>query len=95
MRLDNNIILFLKHAFAEKIPGAKLYLFGSRADDTSLGGDIDVLVLSNQLIDKKIIRLIRIEFYKQFGWQKIDLVNFTFDDKSVFKQLVEPTAIEL
>lgn len=95
MRLDNKIRLFLKQAFAEKIPEAKLYLFGSRADDTSLGGDIDVLVLSNQLIDKKIIRSIRIDFYKQFGWQKIDLVNFTFDDKSVFKQLVEPTAIEL
>ena len=53
MRLDNKIIIFLKQAFAEKIPKAKLYLFGSRADDTSLGGDIDVLVLSNQLIDKK------------------------------------------
>jgi len=37
MRLDDNIKYFLKAAIEEKIPGAKLYLFGSRTNDDALG----------------------------------------------------------
>lgn len=94
MRLNDSIIDFLKSKFLEKIPDAKLYLFGSRTNDDALGGDIDVMILSNQLIDKRFIRTLRVEFFKKFGWQKIDLVNFTYSDSSAFKQLIESEAIE-
>ena len=95
MRLDNKIRIFLKQAFAEKIPGVKLYLFGSRTNDDALGGDIDVLILTDNPVDKKVFRTIRVEFYKLFGWQKVDLVNFTYNETSVFKELIQKTAIEL
>jgi predicted nucleotidyltransferase len=95
MRLDQKIITFLKDITSEKIPGAKLYLFGSRTDDSAKGGDIDLLILTNQPVEKKILRLIRVEFFQKFGWQKIDLVNFTFSDSSVFKELIQTNAIPL
>jgi predicted nucleotidyltransferase len=95
MRLDDKIKNYLKQAIGEKIPGARLYLFGSRTDDNALGGDIDILVMTQTPVEKKIFRAIRVEFFKKFGWQKIDLVNFTFDDTSVFKQLIQDQAIEL
>ncbi len=95
MRINNDILYFLKSAFLEKVPEAKIYLFGSRTHDNAQGGDIDVMIVSNSLIDKRLIRNIRVEFYKKFGWQKIDLVNFTFCDSSIFKKIIENEAIEL
>ncbi|MBB3187232.1 nucleotidyltransferase domain-containing protein [Microbacter margulisiae] len=95
MRLNNHIISFLKQIFGEKAPDARLFLFGSRTQDQALGGDIDLMILTSKPIDKKIFRDIRIAFYKQYGWQKIDFVNFTHNDASVFRQLIEPNAIEL
>jgi predicted nucleotidyltransferase len=95
MRIDDKTKYFLKQSIGEKIPGAKLYLFGSRTNDAALGGDIDVMILTNYLVDKKIFRTIRVDFYKEFGWQKLDLVNFTFSDTSIFRQLIQTNAIEL
>ena len=95
MRLDKNIIVFFKQRIVEVCPDATLYLFGSRTIDDAKGGDIDLLILTNNPIEKKVFRPIRIEFFKKFGWQKIDLVNFTYDDNSVFKQIIQTTAIQL
>lgn len=95
MRLDDKIRYYLKQEVAKQIPGAKVYLFGSRTNNNALGGDIDILILSDEPINKRLIRLIRVEFYKRFGWQKLDIVNFTYNDDSVFKQLIVPHAIEL
>ena len=95
MRLDDRVKYFLKQAVGKKIPGARLYLFGSRTNDDALGGDIDVMILTNNFVDKKIFRNIRVEFYKKFGWQKIDIVYFRYDDESAFRQLIQTNAIEL
>ena len=95
MRLDNQIITFLKQQILDTIPDAKLYLFGSRTNDDALGGDIDVMILTEKPVIKAIFRPIRVEFYKKFGWQKLDLVNYTYNDTSVFKELIQTTAIEL
>ena len=95
MRLDNSIINFIKQAIKADVPEAKIYLFGSRTNDDALGGDIDLMILSKNQIDKKLFRAIRVEFFKKFGWQKIDIVNFTFDDQTTFRQLIHTNAIEL
>jgi predicted nucleotidyltransferase len=95
MRLKPEIALFLKQIIGERIPGSKVYLFGSRADDTAKGGDIDLLIISNQPVDKHILRRIRIEFYKKFGWRKLDLVNFTNDNGSAFYNLIKSEAVPL
>lgn len=95
MRLDSKIVQFLKSEFAQKVPDATLYLFGSRIDDNAKGGDIDLMIISQNRIPGQTLRSIRTRFYQQFGWQKIDMVNFAQDENPTFRQLIEPTAILL
>jgi len=52
---------------------AELYLYGSRADDTARGGDIDLLVVSDKLEFRDILRL-RIQILDRIGWQQLDLI---------------------
>jgi predicted nucleotidyltransferase len=54
-------------------PFAKVYLFGSRADDGQKGGDIDLLIISDKIHLKEKIR-IRLALYDKLGEQKIDIV---------------------
>ena len=88
MRLKPEIKDFIKETSSKLFPGAEIYLFGSRLDDQGRGGDIDILILSDQKIDNKRLREFRIKFYKIFGWQKIDLVNLTKEDNSTFKKMI-------
>ena len=73
MRLSAKEIKVLKDTLKSMSDEAKIYLFGSRVDDAKKGGDIDLLVVSNKLT-KKDLRKLRIEFFKYFGEQKIDIV---------------------
>ena len=92
MRLKNEIRLFIKEFAFKLFSEADLFLFGSRLNNHETGGDIDILILSDTKIDQRLIRKFRVNFYKQFGWQKIDLVNFTKDEDSTFKELILSTA---
>ncbi|OGV84972.1 MAG: hypothetical protein A3J88_08370, partial [Melioribacter sp. RIFOXYB12_FULL_38_5] len=79
MRLKKEIIEFLKQKKNELFPeNTKIYLFGSRTKDSLKGGDIDILILSEKKLPNNLIRKLRTSFYKKFGWQKIDIVNFSF-----------------
>ncbi len=89
MRIKPEIKIFIKETASKLFPEAELYLFGSRVNDRGRGGDIDILILSERRIDNKLLREFRIKFYKIFGWQKIDLVNLTRDDKSTFRKLIQ------
>ncbi len=51
---------------------AQIYLYGSRTDDTARGGDIDLLVVSEQLDFCGILRL-RTAILDRIGWQQLDL----------------------
>ena len=95
MRLDTKIVQFLKSEFSQKVPDAALYLFGSRIDDNAKGVDIDLMIISQTRISPKTLRSIRTKFYQQFGWQKIDMVNFAQDENPTFRQLIQPSAILL
>jgi predicted nucleotidyltransferase len=95
MRLNPEIADFLKQLIQVKIPGSTIYLFGSRADDNERGGDIDLMILTEEPADKRILREIRIEFIKKYGWRKIDLVNFTYSNESPFRKLIELSRIQL
>ena len=54
-------------------PEAKIYLFGSRADDQKRGGDIDLLIISS-LITERDRRSLRLNIFDQIGEQKLDLL---------------------
>lgn len=95
MRLKPEIKAFIKESARELFPGADIYLFGSRVDDNARGGDIDILLLSDNKIEDDKLRKFRVWFYKKFGWQKIDLVNFTRKEESTFKKLITKQAQQL
>lgn len=73
MRLDKNEVNVLKTKIQSLSSDAQLYLFGSRTDDTKKGGDIELLIVDDN-ITKKDLRLLRIDFFKHFGEQKLDIV---------------------
>lgn len=77
-----------------KIP-YELRLYGSRAREGTLGGDIDLLILSSKPIEKKILRRINIEIQDRIGVQKIDIVTSTYDSKNSFVELVKEESIKI
>lgn len=95
MRLNPDIASYLKMLIQENIPESTIYLFGSRVDDNALGGDIDLMILTNEPADKRVFRKIRTEFIKKYGWRKIDLVNFTYTSRSSFRKLIQLSGIQL
>jgi predicted nucleotidyltransferase len=66
-------------------PQARIYLFGSRANDNARGGDIDLLIISNKIsfIDK--IKL-KVMIFKEIEEQKIDML-IAHDTKKPFVKL--------
>lgn len=73
MRITDRQHQDIKEVILQRDPDAQIYLFGSRADDHSRGGDIDLLVLS-EIITERDRRVLRIELFERLGEQKLDLV---------------------
>lgn len=94
MRLTQQEIEVLKNKLKQLCKDSKLYLFGSRVDDNKRGGDIDLLIISKELT-KKDLREIRIEFFKHFGEQKIDIVLDNGELNNPFTKHIFKKAIEL
>lgn len=73
----------------------EIRLYGSRAREGTTGGDIDILILSENIIPKSIIRRIKIHIKDKIGYQQIDIVNSTFEKKDSFVQIIEGQSIKL
>ncbi len=86
MRLSDHEIKAIKESVAHFDPGALIYLFGSRADDSKRGGDIDLLILSETLTSKEK-RMIKLDLYNKIGEQKIDIVISKTGVESPFVKL--------
>jgi len=71
-------------------PDAKVWLFGSRADDNKKGGDIDIAIFS-EIIDKDVMLKIQVRryIYNRIGEQKIDIVTTDSGKEAVFRLAVE------
>ncbi len=95
MRLKPEVKTYLIKQAQLLFDGCELYLFGSRVDNHAKGGDIDLLLLSEEKIPMDKIRKFRTGFFQKFGWQKLDLLNYTFKDTSVFKKIALEKAIQL
>ena len=61
---------------------ARVFLFGSRADDTKRGGDIDLLVETPSRVEDVVRKKLRIigAIQRRIGEQKIDLI-ITYDSE--------------
>jgi predicted nucleotidyltransferase len=82
---QNSIVTNFRNYF----PNSKLYLFGSRIDDTKKGGDIDLYIetTSNEYDYLKVLEL-NSKIQDEIGWQKIDIVVNKIDkkqDKLIYK----------
>jgi len=75
-------------------PNAKIWLFGSRTDDSKKGGDIDIGVLSKEIDLMKKCRIIR-NICSKIGEQKIDLAVSKNGDTAFFKYAVMEEGIAL
>jgi predicted nucleotidyltransferase len=75
MRLDQTQKKALKIALQNLKTGDEVFLFGSRVDDAKRGGDIDLLIFSQQPsfeLSRKIIR----DFFKHCE-EKLDVLIIT------------------
>jgi predicted nucleotidyltransferase len=68
---------------------AKVWLFGSRADDGKKGGDIDIAILSEK-ISKDVMQEIKVRRFicDRIGEQKIDIVTTTNGKEAIFRLAV-------
>lgn len=53
---------------------AEIFLYGSRTDDSARGGDIDLLVVSDKMDLRDVLRA-RAQILDRIGWQQLDLVT--------------------
>lgn len=79
-------------------PQARVWLFGSRVDDTKRGGDIDLLIKPDQAIEDSLLKR-KIRFLGQLeralGEQKIDVVIEHAHDPRPMVEIARQTGIEL
>ena len=77
MRLDNIVLNKIKEAIYDSFGEVKIYLFGSRVDDTKKGGDIYIAIdtnLASKKFRRRKIKFLTNLFKKDFHL-KIDIVN--------------------
>ena len=73
MRLEREEVACILAAVRASDATARVYLFGSRTDNGKQGGDIDLLVLSENLSSSDETR-IDVAIQEKLGEQKIDVL---------------------
>ncbi len=73
MRLSDSEQQVIKQSVSVFDKHAKVVLFGSRTIDTARGGDIDLLIISDNIEQKHLVQL-RWKLWEKLGEQKIDLI---------------------
>ncbi len=96
MRLTDNEKELIKKAFYETFQDGKIYLFGSRVDDTKRGGDIDLYLCPSQRYEneRERKRKFQILLDEYLGEQKIDVV-IAKDTNRLIEQVAMRDGVEL
>ena len=85
MRLTDFEVSSIRRTVHALDADAGIYLFGSRADDSKRGGDIDLLIISDRLSPADAGR-VRWLLWELIGEQKIDIV-IAKDDSEPFVRI--------
>jgi len=93
MRLTTQEIKTIRQSVQEQDSSARVYLFGSRVNDVAKGGDIDLLVESKR-IDQKKKRDLRDSLFHRLGDQKVDLF-VTKDYSEPFARIAKRKGVQL
>ena len=87
MRLENIVLNKIKEAIYNSFGDVKIYLFGSRVDDTKKGGDIAIDTNLDAIeFRRRKIKFLTNLFKKDFHL-KIDIVNLNTKDELLKKQV--------
>lgn len=93
MRLDRNQIKTITETIKTFDPSAQIRLFGSRTKGDIKGGDIDLMILSNNLRLRDKL-LIRSQLKEKLGNQKIDVI-LTKKPKTAFEKYAFENSLQL
>jgi len=77
MRLPPNQVQTIKGTVARLVgPASRVWLFGSRVDDSLRGGDIDLLVESDEVVPDRVRLLCKLEgaLIMALGDRKLDIL---------------------
>ena len=93
MRLSTYEIRSIKDTFQKVFKDGKIYLFGSRVDESKKGGDIDLFLdlpyklETRELLDKK--SQFKLSLYEKIGEQKIDVVISKDKNRSIERETLK------
>ena len=94
MRISEIEKTTIVNAILEKDKNAQIFLFGSRTDDFKKGGDIDILVQSDEIGLLEIIK-IKSTIFKNIPEQKIDLLVSKSNETTHFVDFISNQFISL
>jgi predicted nucleotidyltransferase len=89
MRITEQQKNVIVNAVKSADPNAQVWLFGSRADDSKKGGDIDIAIFS-EIINKDVMQEICVRRFicDRIGEQKIDIVTTNSGKEAIFRLAV-------
>ena len=94
MRISEIEKTTIVNAILEKDKNAQIFLFGSRTDDFKKGGDIDILVKSDEIGLLEIVK-IKSTIFKNIPEQKIDLLVSKSNETNHFVDFISNQLISL
>jgi len=98
MRLKSYERETIKRIAKDFDPGAKVFLFGSRTDDSAKGGDIDLLIFTERKTLSDKLKL-KIKLKEKLGDGKIDIVltdnNTAAEKQDPFISMITEKAMPL
>ena len=94
MRISEIEKTTIVNAILEKDKNAQIFLFGSRTDDLKKGGDIDILVQSDEIGLLEIVK-IKSTIFKNIPEQKIDLLVSKSNETNHFVDFISNQLISL
>jgi len=95
MRLRTEEIEFIKSTILGRVLSAEVFIYGSRANDRARGGDIDILIISEEEIPLEENLRIKIDLKEKLGDQMIDLICQTAGKLNPFPELMKIEGVRL
>ncbi|EDP73584.1 nucleotidyltransferase domain-containing protein [Hydrogenivirga sp. 128-5-R1-1] len=94
VRLKEEEINVIKTTIKQFDPEAKIFIYGSRADLSKKGGDIDILIISDKISLQEQLK-IKAKLITKLGDRKIDLVIAKNPKETSFVEMIYNQAVEI
>ena len=94
VRLKEEEINAIKTTIKQFDPEAKIFIYGSRADLSKKGGDIDILIISDKISLQEQLK-IKAKLITKLGDRKIDLVIAKNPKETSFVEMIYNQSVEI